>query len=253
MSGHSKWSTIKRKKGAADAKRGQLFTKLTREILIAARSGGVDMDMNFQLRLAVQKARDSNMPLGNVERAIQRGGGTSGDSSERFEEVTYEGYASGGAAIFIEAVTDNLNRTVAEIRSTFSKSGGNLGESGSVSWNFETKGIIVAETLDMDQDEVILFAIDNGAEDVDFNEDNIEVRTPVEMLESVRKGLEDFGAIIIKSELSKIPKTILNVETKVAVQILKLLDKFEDLDDVQKVYTNADFSDQALEEYALTI
>jgi len=253
MSGHSKWSTIKRKKGALDAKRGQLFTKLTREILITARSGGTDIDMNFQLRLAVQKARDSNMPLGNVERAIQRGGGTSGDSSERFEEVTYEGYASGGAVIFIEAVTDNLNRTVAEIRSTFSKSGGNLGESGSVSWNFETKGIIVAETLDMDQDEVILFAIDNGAEDVDLNEDNIEVRTPVEMLESVRKSLEDFGVIIIKSELSKIPKTILNVETKVAVQILKLLDKFEDLDDVQKVYTNADFSDQALEEYALTI
>ena len=152
MSGHSKWSTIKRKKGAADAKRGQLFTKLTREILIAARSGGADADMNFQLRLAVQKARDSNMPLANIERAIQRGGGTSGDSTERFEEVSYEGYASGGAAIFIEAVTDNLNRTVAEIRSTFSKSGGNLGEPGSVSWNFESKGIVVVETGDFERE-----------------------------------------------------------------------------------------------------
>ena len=253
MSGHSKWSTIKRKKGAADAKRGQLFTKLTREILIAARSVGDDDDMNFQLRLAVQKARDSNMPLANIERAIQRGGGTSGDSTERFEEVSYEGYASGGAAIFIEAVTDNLNRTVAEIRSTFSKSGGNLGEPGSVSWNFESKGIVVVETGDFDQDEVVLFAIDNGAEDVDINDDNIEIRTPIEMLENVRKSLEEFGVVIIKSELSKIPKTLLNVETNVAIQILKLLDKFEDLDDVQKVYTNADFSDQALEAYAQTI
>ena len=151
------------------------------------------------------------------------------------------------------AVTDNLNLTVAEIRSTFSKSGGNLGEPGSVSWNFESKGIVVVETGDFDQDEVVLFAIDNGAEDVDINDDNIEIRTPIEMLENVRKSLEEFGVVIIKSELSKIPKTLLNVETNVAIQILKLLDKFEDLDDVQKVYTNADFSDQALEAYAQTI
>ncbi|MFC1939889.1 YebC/PmpR family DNA-binding transcriptional regulator [Chloroflexota bacterium] len=247
MSGHSKWASIKHQKGVADARRGQLFTKLTREIIVAVREGGGNPDTNFRLRLAVQKARDSNMPLDNIERAIKRG---SGDlEGGTLTEMVLEGYGSGGAAILVEAVTDNRNRTLQEIRNIFSRSGGSLGESGCVAWLFEPKGLITVETNDLVTEELALQAIDAGADDVTVEKDHVEIYTKTEELESVRATLEQNNITINSAELVNVPKTTLELEEKIALQVLKLLQKLEGLDETRSVCSNVDFPDSVLESY----
>jgi len=248
MSGHSKWAQIKRQKGVADARRGQLFTKLGREITVAARAGGADPAGNVRLRLAIQKARDNNMPNENIERAIKRGAG-GGDSAE-LQEVVYEGYGPGGAAIMVQALTDNRNRTVSELRSTFTKAGGNLGEAGSVAWLFEQKGTITVEAAGQRGEELALVAIDAGAEDFRQDDATLEIISRPEDVESVRRALEEAGAVVSSAEVSLVPKTTVSLDEKQALQTLRLLDKLEDLDDVQRVYTNADFPDQVLATYS---
>ncbi len=251
MAGHSKWKQIKRQKAVVDARRGSLFTKLGREITMAVRAGGgPDPDSNARLRLAVQKARESNMPADIVERAIAKGAGES-DASQ-VDEVVYEGYGPGGTAVLVEAMTDNRNRTVADIRSTFGKGGGNLGESGSVAWVFSTRGVIsINVTAGADPDEVALEAIDAGAEDFAVEDDLLSVYTKPEDLEAVRRSLEAKGCEVAASEIARIPTTTVRLEKKEAVQTLKLLDRLEDLDDVQKVYSNADFPDEVLAAYSV--
>ena len=245
MAGHSKWKQIKHKKGAADAKRGQLFTKLSREITVSAREGGGDPGGNFRLRLAIQKARDSNMPLDNVERAIKRGTGEGADRVE-FVELAYEGYSPGGAAIYVQALSDNRNRTAADVRRVFARGGGSLGEAGSVAWNFESKGVILAEIAGGEGEKLALAAIDVGAEDVKADDTTLEVFTEAEALEQVRQALEGEGVTVASAELQLVPKTPLPLDAGVATQTLRLLDSLEELDDVQKVYTNADFPEAAL-------
>jgi YebC/PmpR family DNA-binding regulatory protein len=250
MSGHSKWSTIKRQKGANDAKRGALFTKLTRDLTLAARQGGGDPDMNFRLRLAVDKAKASNMPMDSISRAIKRGSGEGGEVGEQFEEVIYEGYGPGGGAILLQALTTNRNRTAAEVRSAFSKGGGNLGESGCVAWNFESKGVITIEINDQDRaDELSLISIDAEAEDVKFEDGILEIYTAPENLQQVQKALEAEGITIANSDISLVPKTTIVLDDRAAGQTLRLLDNLEELMDVQKAYTNADFPPQVLEQY----
>ena len=250
MSGHSKWSTIKHKKGAADAKRGVLFTKLSREIIVAARSGGADMDMNFRLRLAVQNAKSANMPSDTIDRAVQKGSGTGADA-DQLQEVSYEGYAPGGAAIIIQALTDNRNRTVADIRSQFTKSGGTLAEAGAVGWGFENKGTIIAECADdADPEEIALLAVDSGAEDFDITDRTINFTTESSDLDTLRSALEAMeGVTIDTAELALVPKAMTELEDSKAKQTLRLLEALEDLDDVQKVFSNADFSDEVLAEF----
>jgi YebC/PmpR family DNA-binding regulatory protein len=248
MSGHSKWSTIKRQKGAADAKRGAVFTKLSREIIIAAKQGGGDPGMNFKLRLAVQRAKAANMPNDNIDRAIAKGAG-SGAGDEQLDEITYEGYGPGGTAILVSALTDNRNRTVAEVRHRFSRSGGNLGETGSVGWQFEARGLITIPLNGHDGDEIALQAIDAGADDVEVQGDVIEVVTEPANLEPVRKALESGGLDIENADFAMVPKTTIELDTKTAHQTLKLIEALEDLEDVQRVYSNADFTDEALESY----
>ena len=247
MSGHSKWSSIKHQKGVADARRGKLFTKLTREIIVAVRDGGASPDTNHRLRMAIQKARDSSMPSDNIERAIKRGDGTL--EGEKLTEVVLEGYSPGGAAILVEALTDNRNRTIQDVRNMFSKSGGSLGESGSVTWLFNPKGMIIVETADQDADELALKAIDAGAEDVITEKSYIEICTKPEELEVVRSALEQNGATIGSAELARVPKTTVKLDEKTTLQVLKLLDKLEELDDVQHVCCNVDFADDVLEKY----
>ncbi len=246
MSGHSKWATIKRAKGAADAKRGQVFTKLSREISFAARQGG-DPESNFRLRLAVQKAREQNMPMDNIKRAIDRGAG--GGEGMQVAEFMMEGYGAGGTAIIVQIQSDNRNRTVQEVRNVFVRHGGNLGESGSVSWQFQSKGILTINPDEMNPEDMALFAIDAGAEDVRVEKDFIEVQTQPKQLESVRQALLAQKWNIESAELSMEPTTTVALEEKAALQVLKLMDKLEELDDVQKVYSNADFSDAVLEKY----
>jgi YebC/PmpR family DNA-binding regulatory protein len=247
MSGHSKWSTIKRQKGLVDAKRGQLFTKLAREISVAVRQGGADTQANFKLRLIMQKARDNNMPLENIDRAIKRASG--GTDGAALSEVTYEGYGPGGSAILAQALTDNKNRTIAEVRNIVSRGGGNLGESGSVTWLFEPRGIIIIDGTKENAEEVALFAIDAGAEDVKIDGTSLEVITKPQDLEAVRKALEQRKVPISSSDLSMVPKTMVKLDEKSALQALKLLDKLEELDEVQHVYTNADFPDEVVSKY----
>jgi YebC/PmpR family DNA-binding regulatory protein len=247
MSGHSKWSTIKRAKGVNDVKRGQLFTKLAREIVIASREGGADAEMNVRLRLAIQKAKDNNMPGDNIERAINRGSGDSG--ADALQEVVYEGYGPGGAAILLEALTDNTTRTVSEVRNAFSKGGGNMGQPGCVAWNFETMGVVVLEASCNNAEELTLLAIDAGAEDFEEEQETLEVRMSVSSFERVRKALEDANASIIRAEISMTPKATQLLENKQAKQTLKLMDRLEELDDIQRVYTNADFPEEVLSEY----
>ncbi|MDQ6693559.1 MAG: YebC/PmpR family DNA-binding transcriptional regulator [Chloroflexota bacterium] len=245
MSGHSKWATIKRKKGATDAKRGQLFTKLTREITISAKEGGGDPEANFRLRLAIQRARSENMPAENIQRAIQRGsGGADGDGTQ-YEEIIYEGYGPNGVAMLVQTLTDNRNRTVAEIRSAFTKAGGSLGESNSVGWMFEPKGVMVIEPRSGDDaDELSLVAIDAGAEDVSVDDDGqVEVVTPFEGLRQVQETLTGQGLQVVSAERTMIPKTTMTLDDKSLEQALRLVDKLEDLDDVQTVYTNLDLSE----------
>ena len=247
MSGHSKWSTIKRAKGVNDVKRGQLFTKLAREIVIASREGGADAEMNVRLRLAIQKAKDSNMPGDNIERAINRGSGDSG--ADALQEVVYEGYGPGGAAILLEALTDNTTRTVSEVRNAFSKGGGNMGQPGCVAWNFEIMGVVVLEASGNKAEELTLLAIDAGAEDFEEEQETLEVRMSVPSFERVRKALEDANASIIRAEISMTPKATHLLENRQAEQTLKLMDRLEELDDIQRVYTNADFPEEVLNEY----
>ncbi|MCC7106039.1 MAG: YebC/PmpR family DNA-binding transcriptional regulator [Chloroflexi bacterium] len=244
MSGHSKWSQIKRQKGAADAKRGQLFTKLGREIVVAAREGGPDPEGNARLRLAVQRARDNNMPLDTIERAIKRGAG--GGEGAALEEITYEGYGPGGAAILIEAMTDNRNRSVAEIRNSFTRAGGNLGESGCVAWNFDHRGVVVVEAGRSDPEEIALKAIDAGAEDFQVDDSTIEIYTEPGQLEAVRKALEADHVTIVSAESAMVPKSTMQADTKDAVAVARLMERLEDLDDVQRVYTNLEIDDAVL-------
>jgi YebC/PmpR family DNA-binding regulatory protein len=246
MSGHSKWATIKRAKGVADAKRGQVFTKLSREISFAARQGA-DTESNFRLRLAVQKAREQNMPLDNIERAIKRGAG--GAEGLQVVEFMLEGYGAGGTAILVEVQTDNRNRTIQEVRNVFSRHGGNLSESGSVAWQFQSKGVLTVEPDKMDPEEMALFAIDAGAEDVRVEKTYIEVQTKPKELEVVRRILVERKWHVVSAELAMVPTTAVQLEEKAAIQVLKLMDKLEELDDVQHVYSNADFSDAVLEKY----
>jgi YebC/PmpR family DNA-binding regulatory protein len=248
MSGHSKWSSIKHQKGVADAKRGQLFTKLTREIIVAVRQGGSSPETNYRLRLAVQKARDSNMPIDNIERAIKKGSGSAEGGG--LVEMTLEGYGPGGAAILVQALTDNRNRTVQDIRNLFSRAGGNLGEAGSVAWIFEQKGLITIKADSLNPEEVALQAIDAGAEDVKVEKDYIEVYTRPDQLEAVRRELEQRNLPVDSAQLSMLSKTMLPLDEKAALQTLKLLDKLEELDEVQHVSTNADFPDTVMEKYA---
>ncbi len=250
MSGHSKWSTIKHQKGAADAKRGALFTKLSRDIVLAVRDGGgPDPDMNFRLRLAVEKAKSSNMPQDNILRSIKRASGGEG-GEENLEEVTYEGYGPGGGAILLQALTTNRNRTAADVRSTFTRGGGNLGESGCVAWNFDSRGLITVEVADPDKgEEISLLAIDAGAEDVNFEDGMLEIYTAPEQLFEVRRELESADAKPETVEISMVPKSTVPLGDKEAEQTLKLLDNLEDLADVQKAYTNADFPAEVLQRY----
>ncbi len=245
MSGHSKWSSIKHQKGVADAKRGQLFTKLTREIMALVRQGGSNPDANFRLRLAIQKARDSNMPLENIERAIKKGSGELEGAS--LAEMVLEGYGPSGVAILVQALSDNRNRTVQEIRNIFSRGGGNLGESGCVAWLFESKGLITIGNDDLDTEELTLKAIDAGAEDVNIEGTSTEIYTKPDKLETVRAAMEQENIPIASAGLSMVPKTTLELEEKAALQTLKLLHKLEELDEVQQVSSNVNFSDDVLE------
>jgi YebC/PmpR family DNA-binding regulatory protein len=248
MSGHSKWSTIKRQKGVADARRGQIFTKLGREITVAARDGGPDPGVNYRLRLAVQKARDNNMPADNIERAVKRGSG--GTDAASLAEAMYEGYGPGGAAILVEALTDNRNRTVSEVRATFARAGGSLGEAGCVAWLFESRGAVTVPVQDQAADDLALLAIDAGAEDVKVEDDVVEVYTGPGDLEKVRRSLEEAGVAVTSAELAMVAKSTVGLAEKEAVQTLRLLDHLEELDDVQRVHSNADFPDSALAAYS---
>ncbi|MFA5309080.1 MAG: YebC/PmpR family DNA-binding transcriptional regulator [Dehalococcoidales bacterium] len=245
MSGHSKWSKIKHQKGVDDVKRGNLFTKLTREIIIAAKEGGGSTDTNFRLRLAVQKARDSNMPMDNIDRAIKKGTGDL--SGGALEEMTLEGYGPNGMAVLVNALTDNHNRTVQEVRSTFTRHGGSLGASGCVAWIFESRGVIsIPKEPDMDVDDLTLTAIDLGAEDVQAEGEFLEIYTKPDALFKVRTALEEKKIAVESGELQMVPKTLVKLDEKAATQALKLLDKLEEIDDVQNVYSNADIPDNVL-------
>lgn len=245
MSGHSKWSQIKRQKGAADAKRGQLFTKLGREIAVAARKGGPDPNANFRLRLAIQRARTENMPADNIDRAIKRA--TGGGEGATLEEVLYEGYGPGGVALLVETLTDNRNRTVSELRNAFTRGGGNMAEAGAVAWSFDQKGVINLSAGSNDPEELALQVIDSGAADVKIDEGILEVYTAPQELELVRRTLEEQGIPAESSELVMVPKTTVFLEEKEALQILRLVERIEELDDVQKVYFNADFDAEILQ------
>ncbi len=244
MSGHSKWSTIKRKKGANDAKRGKIFTKLIREITIAAREGGGDPDGNPRLRLAIQNAKGQNLPKDNIERAISK---ASGSEAEDYQELTYEGYAPHGIAVFLECATDNQNRTVQSVRSLFSKYGGSLGVNGSVDYMFERKGIfLIKQTESMDEDELTLELIDGGAEEVNFIEGYAELTTAMEDFGNMQKKLEALNLEAESAELQRIPTTTLSLNDEDFAYVMKLIDAFEDDDDVQKVYHNLEASIEQL-------
>jgi YebC/PmpR family DNA-binding regulatory protein len=246
MSGHSKWSTIKRKKGAIDAKRGKVFTKLIKEITLAARLGGGDAEANARLRQAIMAAKDENMPKDNIERAIKKGTGVGADAVT-FEEVTYEGYGPGGVAVLVEVMTDNKNRTVAEIRHILSKHGGNLGENGCVAWMFEKKGSILLEKKSVNEDELMELALEAGAQDVKEEENEFEVITDPASFEEVKKAIDQRQFKYVEARISMIPQTTVKLETGKAEQMLKMMEKLEDNDDVQNVYANFDIADDIME------
>ena len=248
MSGHSKWSQIKRQKGVNDVKRGATFTKVAREIAIAARAGGGDPDGNFRLRLAIEKARSVNMPADNIKRAIERAAGAG--ENEQFEEIVYEGYGPGGIAILVEAATDNRNRTAAEVRSRFAKSGGQLAASGAVAWQFEPRGFITVARSGADPDEVALAAIDAGADDVDTEADPLEIYTAPGELERVRLALERSGIVVDQAESAMIAKQTVELDASRARQALRLVEELEDLDDVQRVTANFDIPEDVFAEVA---
>ena len=241
MSGHSKWHSIKHKKGALDAKRGKLFTKFIKEITVAARSGGGDPDGNARLRKAILDAKAGNMPNDTIERAIRRGTGE--EEGVHYEEVTYEGYGPGGVALLIEAMTDNRNRTVAEIRHLFSKNGGNLGESGSVGWMFDKRGYIVVDKAAKPEEELFELAIEAGADDLRDYEENFEIITSPDKFESVLSAVKSGGIEPQVSEITMVPQNYIKLEGQEARQMLKLMEALEDHDDVQKVSANFDISE----------
>jgi len=249
MSGHSKWNTIKRKKGAADTKRGKIFTKLIKEITLAARLGGSDPEGNARLRQAIMAAKEENMPKDNIDRAIKKGAGGA-DGSTSYEEVVYEGYGPGGAAVLVEAMTDNKNRTVAEIRHIFSKHGGNLGENGCVSWIFEKKGSILFDKKNVSEDTLMEIALDAGAEDVSEEENEFEVITDPALFEKIKKAIDDRGIKYMKAQVTKIPQSTVRLDADKAVQMLKLMEKMEDHDDVQHAYANFDIPDDIMEKFS---
>jgi YebC/PmpR family DNA-binding regulatory protein len=244
MSGHNKWSSIKHKKGAADAKRGKIFSKLIKEITVAARMGGGDINANPRLRAVITTAKTENMPKDNIERAIKKGTGEL--EGVNYEDIVYEGYAPGGAAVLVECLTDNKNRAVAEVRHVFSKAGGNLGENGCVAWMFDKKGLIVVSKDKADEDQLMEIAIDAGAEDVSDEGDSFEVITEIGDFESVKDAIEKASIEIEMAEISMIPQNMLALQGKEAEQTIRLMDALEDCDDVQKVYTNADIPDELL-------
>jgi YebC/PmpR family DNA-binding regulatory protein len=248
MGGHSHWSQIKRQKGGNDVKRGNLFTKLSREITVSAREGGGDSSMNPRLRLAIEKARYENMPADTIKRAVERGSG--GSEAAALQEIMFEGYGPGGVAILVQTLTDNRNRTVSELRTALTRGGGTLGESGSVAWQFDNKGLIALDSKDSDPEEIALVAIDAGAEDVRVSDSFVEVYTGPTDLDRVRRQLVDAGLNVTSFELAMLPKSTTPLDEKVATAALKLLDHIEELDDVQKVYSNAEFPDAVLMEYA---
>lgn len=251
MSGHSKWAGIKHKKAIVDAKRGQAFTKAAREITIAAKEAGGDVDTNFRLRLAVQKAREVNMPADKIQSAIDRG--TGAGKGDALEELRYEGYGPAGVAIIVDAVTDNRNRTAPAIRHVFSKHGGNLGETNSVAWMFERKGVLSVALDGKDSDEVEMAAIEGGAEDIQGEGDSREIVTDPSALESVRKALEDAGVTIESAEVTMQPKQTVPVEEDRAAAVLRLVEALEDDDDVQQVYANFDIPDDVLERVSASV
>ena len=244
MSGHSKWSTIKHKKGATDAKRGKIFTKVIKEITVAARIGGGDVDGNPRLRLAVQKAKEVNMPQENVMRAIKKGTGEL--EGVQYQEISYEGYGPGGVAIFMEVMTDNKNRTIGELRAALDKNGGNMGENGCVAWIFEKKGIITIMISEKDEEELLELVMDAGGDDLQTVDDYYEITTSVESFESVRKAIENSGLKVQSAQLTRIPQNTVNVEEKNCKSLLRLMDMLEDHDDIQKVYSNFDITDELM-------
>ncbi|OGW40284.1 MAG: transcriptional regulator [Nitrospirae bacterium GWC2_56_14] len=244
MSGHSKWATTKHKKAATDAKRGKIFTKIGKEITVAARLGGGDPDGNPRLRTAVAKAKSVSLPAENIKRAIQKGTGELPGVS--YEEITYEGYGPGGVAVIIEALTDNRNRTVSEIRNIFSKAGGNMGEAGCVSWMFHKKGYLVVNGAKANEDQLMTLALDAGAEDMQAEDGNFVITTALSDFEKVKKALEDAAVPLDLSEITMIPQTYVKLDGKEAHQMLRLVDTLEDNDDVQNVYANFDIPDEIL-------
>ena len=250
MSGHSKWSTIKHKKGAADAKRGQLFTKLSKAIIVAAKEGGADPAANLSLQNAIEKAKSYSMPKDTIERAIARGAGTDADAAA-YETIVYEGYGPDGVAVLVEALTDNRNRTASDVRHTFTKNGGNLGTTGAVAWLFERRGIVLVEAEGVDEDELTLAAAEGGAEDVELDGSVFEVSSAPEDLAAVRQAIEDAGIKVESAEISMVPKTTVEVaEEPSAKKLIRLIEALEENDDVQGVYANFDIPEQVLEAVA---
>ncbi|HOH96754.1 MAG TPA: YebC/PmpR family DNA-binding transcriptional regulator [Candidatus Cloacimonadota bacterium] len=244
MSGHNKWSTIKHKKAATDAKRGKVYTRIVKEIILSAKTGGGDPETNPRLRTAINAAKAANMPKDNVDRAIKRGTGEIEGAA--YEEITYEGYGHNGVGIVVDVMTDNKNRTVADLRHAFSKYGGNLAESGAVSWNFDQKGFFNVPNAGLDEDEFMMSALEAGAEDVENGEEYFDVYTSPTEFHTVLANMEKAGFPVLNAELTRVPKNTVNADD-VAAKLMKLIDMLEDLDDVQKVYANFEFSDEVME------
>lgn len=239
MSGHSKWAQIKRQKAVSDTRKGQLFTKLGREITFAAREGGPDPEANYRLRLVIERAREQNMPMDTIERAIKRGAG--GGEGAALEQVVYEGYGPGGAAILVEVATDNRNRATAEVRNVFTRGGGNLAEAGAVSWLFESRGVVTVEPQEQAADDVALLAIDAGAQDVQVAQGTVEIYTEPRELVQVRRRLEEQGLRVASAEVALVPKSTIQIDERHSESLLRLLERLEELDDVQHVHTNVEF------------
>ena len=247
MSGHSKWSTIKRKKGAADAKRGQIFTRLAREIAIVAREGGRDVDSNFKLRLAVDRARRVNMPKDNIERAVKRGTGEDKSGGE-IERITYEGYASNGIAVMIDCLTENRNRTVAELRHVLTHGGGNLAEVGSVSWQFSHAAYFAIDAAGKDFDKIFEMAVEGGADDITSDEETIEIFAPIEAFKNLSDQIKSSGIEAVEANLQYLPNQEISLDTEKTIKIMRIIEELEELDDVQAVFSNLNISEEALKE-----